>query len=495
MTQELAGQAADVVVVGAGAAGLSAAVAAAERGARVVVLEAGAAAVAGGNTRWSVGISRVAHGDRQGLEALLEPGTLPADVFVPAYDAAAFVRDVQTVARGEADVILAQTVAAASLDLLTWWRAHGVRYDVAPFRFGRHRAGDAPGLPSGAGLMVSGGGARLLEVLSTAAGAGGVDILPAHRVTEIARRDGGGFAVHVTGAGGALRIDAPALVLACGGFAGSPAARARYLGPDWDLAKSRASTATTGVLLEQMLELGAQAAGQWSGAHAVATAPEGPARPDARAGDRYGRYAYPYGITVDADGHRFFDEGAGPKNLTYSTIGAAIHARPGHRAFQIFDRRGAGLLEPRYESSAGVEAASIDALAEALDIPADPLKRTVRDFNAACPDPDGFDPHDLDGLRASPAGQPVKSNWALPITEGPFVAYPVVPSVTFMFAGLKIDGNARILDTEGAPIPGAWACGDAVGGLAVHGLPAGTGMVSAGVWGRIAGTEAARSAE
>lgn len=65
--------------------------------------------------------------------------------------------------------------------------------------------------------------------------------------------------------------------------------------------------------------------------------------------------------------------------------------------------------------------------------------------------------------------------------------------MTFMFAGLKVDASARVLDTDGKPVPGLWACGDTVGGLAVHALPAGTGMIAAGVFGRIAGANAAEA--
>lgn len=406
-----------IVVIGAGAAGLSAAVTAARLGARVVVLEGADRPRAGGNTRWSVGVSRIAHGSRAGLAELIAPAALDGDLFVPPYDATHYIDDLHTAGKGATDPMLARRVAERSLPLVKWWKKLGARFEVAPARFGRPdgSVSSDPGLPSGAGLMLTGGGAALIDLLVDVALASGVEIRFGHRVVDLRRASDGGPALTVSTADGAYTLTPDAVVLASGGFAGSPAARARYLGPDWDIVRVRGSSENTGVLIERALELGAQAAGHWSGMHAVASAPEGPYIPDMNTSDVFGRYAYPYGVTVNARGERFFDEGAGPKNLTYSTIGAHIHRQPDHLAFQVFDQRGIPLLEPRYATSKPAVADSIAGLARAIGIVASQLERTIRDYNAACSTDAPFDPYELDGVKALPDGQPAKSNWATPI--------------------------------------------------------------------------------
>jgi tricarballylate dehydrogenase len=59
---------------------------------------------------------------------------------------------------------------------------------------------------------------------------------------------------------------------------------------------------------------------------------------------------------------------------------------------------------------------------------------------------------------------------------------------------LRIDGSARVLDTDLQPIPGLYAAGELVGGLFYFNYPGGTGLISGAVFGRLAGTSAARLA-
>jgi tricarballylate dehydrogenase len=88
-----------------------------------------------------------------------------------------------------------------------------------------------------------------------------------------------------------------------------------------------------------------------------------------------------------------------------------------------------------------------------------------------------------------------KSNWANTIDEPPFEAYAVTCGLTFTFGGLKIDTSARVLDTDGAPIPGLFAAGELVGGLFYFNYPGGTGLMNGAVFGKIAGTTAGQRAK
>ena len=66
--------------------------------------------------------------------------------------------------------------------------------------------------------------------------------------------------------------------------------------------------------------------------------------------------------------------------------------------------------------------------------------------------------------------------------------------ITFTFGGLKIDGQARVLDTSDLPIPGLYAAGELVGGLFYENYPGGAGLMAGSIFGRTAGVGAAKNA-
>src|SRR5262249_20287378 len=102
------------------------------------------------------------------------------------------------------------------------------------------------------------------------------------------------------------------------------------------------------------------------------------------------------------------------------------------------------------------------------------------------------DPNVKDG-RAARGLAVAKSNWANTIDEPPFEAYAVTCGVTFTFGGVRVSTEAQVIDTEGEPINGLYAAGEMVGGLFYFNYPGGTGLRAGSVFGRIAGTSAARA--
>ena len=115
---------------------------------------------------------------------------------------------------------------------------------------------------------------------------------------------------------------------------------------------------------------------------------------------------------------------------------------------------------------------------------------TLRAYNAAPRPEAAFNPNIHDGLRTR--GLAIdKSNWANRLDTPPFEAYGVTCGITFTFGGLKVNTEAQVEDTSGAPIPGLHAAGELVGGLFYHNYASGTGLVSGAVLGRIAGRSAA----
>jgi tricarballylate dehydrogenase len=90
---------------------------------------------------------------------------------------------------------------------------------------------------------------------------------------------------------------------------------------------------------------------------------------------------------------------------------------------------------------------------------------------------------------------PPKTHWARPIATPPFHAYPVRPGITFTYLGTRVDRDARIRMADGRPAANMFAAGEIMAGNVLgRGYAAGVGMTIGGVFGRIAGREAAADA-
>ena len=268
--------------------------------------------------------------------------------------------------------------------------------------------------------------------------------------------------------------------------------RAAHLGPNWDVAKVRGTPHNTGEVLRAALAHGAQAYGHWSGCHAIQWDAGAPPTGDRELTNRYSRQSYPVAIVVNADGERFIDEGADFRNYTYAKYGAEVLRQPQGIAAQVFDARTVQMLRTiDYEAPGAtrVDADTLSELAAGLGIDAERLERTVAEYNAAIADGD-FDPTIKDGKRTEGI-EPPKSNWALPVEEPPFTAFPITCGITFTFGGVRVDEDARVLDVAGRPLPGLFAAGELVGGLFFHNYPGGTGLTAGAVYGRRAGYSAA----
>ena len=120
-----------------------------------------------------------------------------------------------------------------------------------------------------------------------------------------------------------------------------------------------------------------------------------------------------------------------------------------------------------------------------------PPKRTVDAFNAACPD-GPIDQMKLDG-KATNGLTPEKTNWSAPISKPPFYGYPLRPGITFTYMGVAVNDRAQVLMRDGKPAANLFAAGEIMAGNVLgQGYLAGIGMTIGGVFGRIAGAEAAR---
>ncbi len=485
-------EAVDVLVVGSGNAGMSAALSAAEAGARVLVIEKGAPDEAGGNTWYTAGAFRVVHDGLDGLRPLLaDPGDprLDGTVLEP-YGAEDFHRDLERLTEGRADRALAQALVAESLEGIRWLRAHGV-----PFELMYHRQAYATETGhrfwGGLALGVEGGGKALVARELDAVRRLGVAVVHGAALARLMRdADGAVAGVELTDG---RRVAAGAVVLACGGFQADAGMRAEHLGEAWRAAHVRGTPHNAGDGLRAALAIGAARAGDWGGCHSVAwdvaSSPDGG---DLELTNRFTKQSYPLGIVVNRDGARFLDEGADFRNYTYARLGAAIIRQPGARAFQLFDAKTTPLLRVEEYEVPGIEkhvAQDLDALARAAGIHPDGLVGTVAAFNAAVQD-GPFDPTTRDG-KGTVGIEPPKSNWAQPLDAPPYVAVTVTCGITFTFGGLRIDPHGRVLDEHGAPLAGLYAAGEIAGGLFAHNYPGGSGLTAGTVFGRRAGRAAA----
>src|SRR6266404_1772633 len=485
----------DVVVVGAGNAGMCAALAARGQGARVLVLEAAPFDERGGNSRYTAGALRFVYNGVDDLLKLCELSeTEIATSDFGTYTTDKYYDDLGRLTDYRSNPDMAELLITKSQETLLWMRGKGIRFAPMYSRQAFKHEGKFV-FWGGLALEAWGGGPGLVEGLFKAAEERQIQIAYEARGEKLIADDDGVHGVVANVEGKTTEIRAKAVVLACGGFEANAEMRARYLGPGWDLAKVRGSRYNTGQGLKMALDIGAAPAGHWSGAHACAWDLNAPPVGDLDVGDRFQKHGYPFGIVVNARGQRFLDEGLDFHSYTYAKYGGEILKQPGMFAWQVFDQKAVHLLRDEYRipRTTKEKGDTLEALAERLE-GVDPrgFLDTVRAFNAA-PRPDvPFNPNVHDGLRTS--GLPLdKTNWAQRLDTPPYEAYAVTTGITFTFGGLKITNDAAVEDTTGHPIPGLYAAGEIVGGLFFHNYASGTGLMAGAVFGRIAGRSAANS--
>jgi tricarballylate dehydrogenase len=485
----------DVVVIGAGNAAFCAAHAAREQVPSVLVLEKAPPNRAGGNSFFTAGAFRTAYGDLENLRSVLPELTdeQAAQVDVPPYGEQHFLDDLRRLTEGRCDAELVGVLVRDSFDTIRWMHGKGLRWELL-YKRQSFRVGDRYRFWGGIVIGTVGGGPGMMEQHTAAAQKSAIDIHYCSPVVELLLDSRGAIrgVVCATDAGRET-IRTKAVILACGGFEANPRLRAMYLGPNWDLARVRGTACNSGEVLEMALAAGAQPFGHWTGCHAIAWDAGAPLTGDWKLTNRLSRQGYPFGIVVNRDARRFLDEGADFRNLTYAKYGAEILKQPSALAYQLFDARTQPLLSQEDYGAPGtsrVEAPTVREVAEKLGLSADALELTINEFNAAV-GPGEFNPAIKDG-KGTRGIKPPKSNWAQPLDQPPFVAYPVTCGITFTFGGLRVDVDGRILREDNLPIPGMFAAGELVGGLFYHNYPGGSGLMAGSVFGRRAGVAAGR---
>ncbi|HUB47616.1 MAG TPA: FAD-dependent tricarballylate dehydrogenase TcuA [Acetobacteraceae bacterium] len=486
----------DILVVGAGNAAANAALAAHEAGARVAMIETAPEEARAGNSAFTGGAFRFVH---EGVKDLLRIAPDIESLDLDTIDFGTYTReqyfdDMGRLTEYRCDPELTDILISGSTDAAIWLRRHGVRFQPALGRQAFKVDGRFK-FWGGLACHILGGGLHLTQTLHEALSRAGIPVLYRTQAIGLLQDDARVSGVRVVHGGRRYDLRAKAVVLACGGFESNPEMRARYLGPNWDLAKVRGTRYNTGWGHRMAMDIGAAVTGHWSGAHAVQWDMNAPEFGDITIGDRFQKHNYPFGILVNARGERFLDEGLDFHSYTYAKYGHEVMRQPGLFAWQVFDQKIVHLLREEYRIAriTKEQANTLEELAGKLT-GVDPrgFLRTVDAYNAA-PRPDvPFNPNIHDGLRTN--GLAIdKTNWANKLDAPPYHAYGVTAGVTFTFGGLKVSAKAEVLDSSSTPIGGLFAAGEIVGGLYYHNYGSGTGLVAGVVFGRLAGEGAAQA--
>ena len=453
----------NLIVVGQGAAGLSAALAAAETAharsvpIKITLIDKAAETEAGGNTRWSPSYMRMAS---------------------PTQMETTFVGDMKEATKGQCDEAYFTRLAADAPATIKWIAQHNIEFIQPTYYL-------AKGPPR---IQPSGGGPALIKELTRAARQAGVAFrygcVAGELVTDNSRICG----LTIEQDGTRELLPADVVVLACGGFQGNHEMMRTHFGARSSNIQliSPGSHFNSGDGIRMAAQLGADLSGDWSGMHAEPV--------DARSKNSAPVVlVYPYGIVVDKNGHRFFDEGGGLVHETWEWFARDIHFNmPGSVVYAILDARLFDIADYQRAIRSEVppvRASSLAELAGLTGINAGNLAHTVATYNAACTgDAHTFDATRRDGLAAAQTLQPPKTNWARAISVPPFLAYPLVGAIAYTFGGVATDSRARVM-RNGTPIPGLFAAGEMTGHFYVT-APNAVSVLRALVFGRIAGCEA-----
>lgn len=452
----------DVLVVGGGNAGLCAAITARQGGAEVLLLEHAPPQMRGGNTRHT-----------RNFRAMHEQ---PTGTLSGSYSAQEYREDLWRVTQGHTNKPLAEMMIDQSAELLPWLKEQGVRFQPSlsgTLSLGRTNA------------FFLGGGKALVNALYLSAEKLGVKIAYYSEVVELTIHEGVFTSATVINRGFNYQIKAEQLVVTSGGFQ----ANLPWLKEAWgDAAENfiiRGTPYNQGTVLKSLMQNKVQTVGEPSQCHAVAI--------DARAPKFDGGIVtrvdcVSFSIVVNKLAQRFYDEGEDFWPKRYAIWGRLVAGQPEQIAYAIIDDKVSKQFMPSVFPS--IKANSIAELANKIGLDPTDLEHTVDEYNQALQS-GTYDTNTLDDCSTQGI-TPAKSHWALAINTPPFYAYPLRPGITFTYLGVAVNDKAQIMMQTGQPSKNMYAAGEIMAGnILGRGYCAGTGMAIGGVFGRIAGQEAA----
>ncbi len=443
----------DVLVIGAGACGLAAAIAAHDRGMSAAILE---------------------KMDRPGGNSALSTGSVPAAAsrFQRAAgiddDPDRFFKDLMSIAPETDDVELVRRLTKVSAETVEWLVDQvGARLSLVTAY--KHIGHSVPRLHA----PVSRRGQDLVDDLLRAAETRGIPIAVGNAVSGLLRDGRAVAGVRVSANGNDTEVRAAKIVLAVNGFGGNAELVRRFC-PEISGAQYFGAPGSTGEAIIWGEELGADFANM-------------------AAYQGYAAVAYPHGsllswttiekggVLVGADGRRFGNEATG-----YSGY-ARIVLKQGEPVFAVFDQRVFDIAAAEEEflelfNHGGFKsAASAGQLAALLKVPAANLEADLEAYNTAA--------------AGSGADRFARRDFGIAPLQPPYFGCRVIPGLFHTQGGLRIDADARVLHKDGTPIHNLFAGGGAASGISGRagalGYASGNGLLTAIALGRIAGLAAA----
>jgi fumarate reductase flavoprotein subunit len=443
-----------LLIVGAGAAGLCAALAANEAGVDAVVVERDA--VPSGSTALSAGLIPAAGTRFQKAKNIKDSPQL-------------FAADIQRKAKGENDPAVVEAVARGAAPLIEWLAdSYDFPFEVIDnFNYPGHSALRMHGLPTRTG-------AELINRLRAATEESDITILTESKVEQLfAETNGCILGVELARKDGSReKIVCDALILACNGYGGKPDL-IRELIPEMAGALYLGHSGNQGDAVRWGRALGAELT------HLSAY-------------QGHGSVATPHnilitwavimqgGIQVNTQGRRFCDESRG-----YSEQAAEVLRQPGGVAWDVFDDRIAAVarqfedFRAAEQGGAVLSAHTIEQLAALMRVPVDAFKAELGE---------------VEDLKATRAQDRFGRKFA-PVQkcDAPFYAIKVTGALFHTQGGLAIDATARVKRKGGTLFPNLFAAGGAAAGISgttAAGYLSGNGLLTATVLGRLAGQAA-----
>lgn len=458
----------DVLVIGSGVAGLTAALSARESGAeRVLVLEA--ERVVGGSTRLSTGIVMGAGSRAQRSESIEDTGV-------------AYYNDYMNANEWRLPGGLIQAMTAASGDTIDWLEDHGVEYHPGMIHGGSENTPRC--------VAVVGGGQGLITALHRSARDVGIDFALDQRATRLVMRDERVVGADVDGE----EITADAVVVASGGM-GADRDRLERLFPEQMEAAGSwhwyiGSDGARGDHLDFADQVGAAV----SGVMGLRLLHPGFVR-------TLESYIPGWQVLVNSEGRRFVDESA-PYGILDRVTGLQ-----GGRAFFIFDHQGIddeltgrsayrqtypedpdrrspnwnpAMIIEQVDAGRVARGDTVEDVATALSLDPVALADTVRQYN--------------DGVRHGIDRHGKAPSFLRPLVHAPFYGAEVrLATLCWTGTGLSINHRAQVLDRRGDPIPGLFAAGESSGGpMGDVYVGSGGSIANGAIFGRFAGREASR---
>jgi fumarate reductase flavoprotein subunit len=439
---------ADVVVIGAGGAGFSAAITAADAGARVVIIEK--MPIIGGNTQLAAGGMNAAGTKLQAAKGI-------RDEWRWMYE------DAMKGGRNRNQTDLVEIMTKGSSDAVDWLTGLGANLTEI-VRSGGGRV-ERTHQPVGGFNF----GPYITRVLLDNATKRRIPIRTNTRVVDVLQRaDGGVRGVVVQDRRGArYSIETRAVVIASGGYGSSPE-RIAKLQPAYAAFTSTGQPGTTGDAIDFAARAGAE----------VFDLDQIQIHPTQAVGAKTLISETVRGagaIMVNREGKRFINE-----VTTRDLASAAVLKQTGKTAFVVFDdtvKQSMKLMEGYFHLDLVKEGATPAALAQRIGMDGTNLARTIEAYN---------------GYQAAKRDAEFeRDDMARPLVKPPFYAIEVKPGIHFTMGGIRINGRAQVMSQTMQPIPGLFAAGEVIGG--VHGANrlGGNSMTALFTFGPIAGREAA----